>query len=195
MGKVLFPAYYPCGEFISSGGLAYTPLNLDNLTAEMAVYWRVKKWKATIIVTPGELYSSGPIGTFIQYGYWDANTEEDLCCHSSTYFLIDPVNFGGDNEPWASSAFGFAFYQQKPYLSFSYHPIDEGRWQAISNIYESSYTIGQLTVENFNLSPGITIPAYSSTGDSWEATISLSIRAEEYWSYGGTYDTTTGEPL
>lgn len=194
MGKILFPGYYPCGEFISNGGVNYTPLNLENLTAEMAVYWRVKKWKATIVVTPGPNYSSGPIGTFYQYGYWNANTEEDLCCHNATYFQNDPLELGGDN-PWASSYFGFAFSNEKPYIIYSYNPIDEGHWQTQTSIYNSYYNLGTLSIENF--SPSIVIAAYSSPepNDGWEASLSVSIRADEYWSFGGTYNTQTGEHL
>lgn len=194
MGKVLFPAYYPCGEFISSGGLTYTPLNLNNLTAEMAVYWRVKRWKATIVVAPGPKYGGGPLGTFIQYGYWNAGSEEELCCHNATYFQNDPPEFGGDY-PWASSAFGFAFLGQKPYLAFSYLPIDEGGWQDQTNFYNENYGQGELIIQNF--SPAISIPSYSSPmpSDGWEATVSVTIRADEYWSFGGTYNTETGERL
>lgn len=161
----------------------------------MAVYWRVKRWKATIVVAPGPKYGGGPLGTFIQYGYWNAGSEEELCCHNATYFQNDPPEFGGDNYPWASSAFGFAFLGQKPYLAFSYLPIDEGHWQHQTNVYHESYDQGELIIENF--SPAIRIPAYSSPtpGDGWGATVSVTIRADEYWSYGGTYDTQTGQLL
>jgi hypothetical protein len=186
MGKVLFPAYYPCGEFISFGGIVYTPLNLDNLRSEMAVYLRVKKWKATVIVTP---QGESP-NTFIQYGYWDANTEEDLCCHNSTYFLNDPPYFGS----WPASTFLFAFTNQKPYLVFFYSDSDEGRAQKVTSIYTEGYNEEVLTIDNFNFTPTISIPKYSSTNTEISS-MSVSIRAEEYWSYGGTYDTVTGEPL
>lgn len=186
MGKVLFPQYYPCGEFISSGGTFYTPLNLDNLTSEMAVYWRVKKWKATIIVTP----QGGSPNTFVQYGSWDANTEEELCCHKSTYFLNDPVQF----ENWQSSNFLFAFTSESPYLGFAYSDSDDGQAQRVTNNYIEGYNQTLLTIGNFNFTPGITIPLYSSPSTEISS-MSLSINAEEYWSYGGTYNTETGARL
>lgn len=182
MGQILFPSYFPC-PFISKPFPGFSSINLEQLKDRMAVYWRVKRWKATITVTPGPNWDSQlPAGEYIQYGRWSANTEEELCCPQATEFINEPDYFG-----WESSYFLFSFLNQMPFINLSYNPADEGGVQAINSGGDM-----EITVENFT--PSMTFTAIKSPNSS-QSSIDLSMRAEEYWSYGGTYDTQTGQLL
>jgi hypothetical protein len=193
-----------------------------NLTQVMALFWRVKKWEATMTGTlrrfsgdesqsltfdgiPRELEPQQPI----------PSTEEDLVCFNggAKSYLLYYSNFVAidqDGNPFIDPlAFAVIFGD-----------INDEQYNGIEKS-ENSFRIGGqmffsatfLISGNGNTPPVYAYPLFSAgnyqiitsagtiTGGLWSswtdrtANCNIVINAKEYWSYGGTYNTSTGEPL
>ena len=164
----------------------------STLEQAMKMYWRVKTWRVTVTVS-GRTVGGISNGQYVEYFYKDAESEEDLVCPGVGLVLSDPWgNIGGE--------FAFQLFPNTNGTSlaafFLFKPGDDSGEYVISSIQNTFFNTlgGQISLENFG--PGGTcnfyipnnlLPEYGGLG--------LSIRAHEYWSYGGTYDTATGEPV
>jgi hypothetical protein len=189
MGKVLYPGYFPfdCDQpFLPQ----YFIFN-SNLEQAMKMYWRVKTWRVSATISGRTVGGSPTNGTYVSDCHWDVESEEGLVCPGLQFLCSDP---GGN---WEN--FGFALYQNTDGNSIAagllFTPSGDSGEPSISSVKDDfNKPGGTLSLENFGEGgscttyvPNSTLPEYGS--------ISLSIRAEEYWSYGGTYDTETGARL
>jgi len=198
MGKVLFPDYFPylCRD---AGGFASFDGDLNGF---MRMYWRVRTWRVTATLTGYADYPPGPGDYIFTYG-WNAQTEEDLVCERQ-FQLISAPDFQWDE----TSFFFFWALQSKPSqgnitnyqpgFDLFIRPGDDGADAETSNNpalaslpnWESVTTqVGNFGGDNMYLT------YYRSIFPYQFGVITLKVEAEKYWSYGGTYNTSTGEPL
>lgn len=189
MGQVLYPGTFPFScdaPFLPQ----YFIFN-SNLSQAMKMYWRVKTWRVSVTLSDRTV---GPPanGTYVSYCYWDVESEEELVCPNLQFLCPNPG--------WEE--FSFFLFQNTDgnsiAASFLFRPTgDGGETSIFSEIYsnnEGDKPGGTLSIENFGEGgsctiyvPNVTLPEYGN--------LSINIRANEYWSYGGTYNTETGEPL
>jgi hypothetical protein len=190
MGKVFFANYFPylCET-------PYGPVSCfdGDLNGFMRMYWRVRTWKVTATLTGYADYPPGPGDYIFTYG-WDAQTEEDLVCPRQFILL------SGDTS-WSEYTFSFYWALQsengyEPGFDLFIRPGDDAAdaETAINREGVDNWAPVTINIDNFG-SDIMSLTYYTTTGDTKFGTISLKVEAESYWSYGGTYNTETGEPL
>lgn len=204
MGKVLHASgsgYFP---FCSSDFDLIQGFYINGTLKQiMAVYWRVKKWKYKIsgsYIGPLSITGSEEFTQNIT-----PSSEESLVCTSPTLFLGTVTLIGGD-APY-SFQFRMSLVQGQFNLIgntcftnflltdissvgysglLSWNPLpDESIYIVVGNYY--------IKVLGETIGSGPIWSSFPQAGDPGDC--SLIIEPSEYWSYGGTYDTTTGEPL
>lgn len=183
----------------------------------MAIYWRVKKWKI-IGTNKGDVFLDKivePLRYSKKTGsQYVATSEEEIVCGD----LMDIGAYADPNDKLANTIFfrfgwtlGFfdpnikmkrnndLYYPRFNLEAFYQNRTDEGGildyGEAISPA-TSYYDValvdsGTITIEALDFSyiiPTFKIIDNSSYGNGF-------IKAEEYWSYGGKYNTATGHPL
>jgi hypothetical protein len=187
MGKVVSFNYFP---FSCDPPFLQEYFIFDsNISQAMKMYWRVRVWKVTCVLSDREV-STPSNGTYISYAYWDVDKEEDLVCPN--------IQFLTTSQPdWEE--FGFALYANTNQRSLAagvlFRPSGDSGEPEISSVASLSSKLGgTLSLENFGeggtfnyYTPNATLPAYGN--------FSISIRAYLYWSYGNTYDVDTGKLL
>ena len=209
MGKVLFPDYFP----FCLGGLppaspeilcrSYSGQALS-LDALMAAYWRVRQWKVDY---SGTDTSGLPVTATGIHGF-NVGNEEDLVCATIPKFEL--LSFSSSYSPWGENDFRLFSIED----NLSYAATSSYRF-AFSLLYYGADDLTQGgSVESGNLcgegqqgvcnsqtisvtladAGSIELPV-TLCPDPEEAFANISITADLYWSYGGTYDTTTGYPL
>jgi len=205
MGKVLFPDYFPnrCPPYDDSPRW---------WTAELAGYmrmiWRVKKWEFIINITsPYSGWSTDIIGEHKFIYKSEATTEEELVCIKGLEFESGNTSF--ETYDMQISPYFTSFQSFSPYSSMgarasdsgSYdNGIDQGDLPIPDGPQYSNYVknLSTVNIENFGndiaYSP---FTAFTTTGQGEDFNLyyTARVRAKEYWSYGGTYNTETGEPL
>jgi hypothetical protein len=176
MGKVLFSNYFPyCPTELENAGI------IGSLNAIMALYWRVRTIQFTCKL--------GTAGTQVLTYRSKAKEEKYLVCDSIPFLQENPNQYGVDCDE---------------IIYYFYLP---GTLAYISIFLESSGTeifIGQ------NLEFQNTFPfSIGATGLNakikWDGVVNplnpqnnsylTSVQCTEFWSYGGTYNTSTGQPL
>ena len=189
MGKVLHAS--GSGYFVDciQNGPGYWTLE-----KAMDIWWRIRSWELNLSVTylieggeDSEIVTTSPINNPPSVITSTVNTEEDLVCDNFFDAYLDLSNAttksGSLYDPglgfyvlWGEEYdFGFAEYE----VSFGASGPDVRSF----SIYGSSpFEVSFKTYER---------PEISFT--LLEATFSL--EPKEWWSYGGTYNTSTGEPL
>ena len=193
-----------------------------NLTQVMALFWRVKKWEATITGSLQRTFDDGITNTLTFNGTTreldsqspSPTTEEDLVCFNgeAKAFLVyfKTANwYDSDGTPQDDAFFLI--------ISSGYRSVDNSGVEKSGDDYRifGETALGTTFLINGN---GDTAPEYSSplveaglynitfydgtlTGKLWSAfadttaSCVITVNAKEYWSYGGTYNTSTGEPL
>jgi hypothetical protein len=205
MGKVLSAqgsGYFPsCLQEMPESTLGIVTASLSNI---MKLYWRVKSWKIDSIT-----------GSFKPNAEYDAESfsynviEKDLtqvseitqenqyvCNPVYSAFVIIDYNYVLNGIPYpATSPFNFA-YGDDFYYGYGI-ALGIGFQYNVNNSWGSSERSGQ--IGTFNINPfGISVPLYSYNDGpprvpSGNVVVNMSPR--EYWSYDGTYDTATGNPL
>jgi hypothetical protein len=166
----------------SQGNFWQTPL-FTNAEA-MVAYWRVRKWRVDVTVSG---YVVGAIGCDVEM---NAADESELVCgkdasgSASVEMLIPSGEFNTDvNLSVGVGAGGIGV--QVDFLDVP----EGGDSNIIWNTTDSSgsnqitLTMGSITK---NLSGAYIVMPITATG---------TMNAVEWWSYGGLYDTSTGEPL
>jgi hypothetical protein len=210
MGKILFPKYFPIcpadgGDFIVPG---YTNAITSNVENTMKMFWRPRKIKVfgsymQYNGTSRECNTPANYELIIQSPY---GSEEEMVCEpvrswtlASSTNIVDPgTGFSWDSKPFyyvqqdalfALNAFEFQLEQgdvSAGGCSFSVsikqlYPIEE-------NGGPYDYQIKNILGVNFNMATyvdNITQTGYKQP----------SVEVTEWWSFGGTYSTTTGNPL
>jgi len=192
MGKVLhasYSGYFPfcLNEYdLDPPFSAYAPISLE---AAMRIWWRIKRFKFY-----GNYIAN--IGGELQEQQWEftairnATSEQEIVCYKFPPWKIEnqtntdelQINMGEvlffrDNEEIKYTLiFGFGFFVTNP--SVQEQGINYASpWETDSG---GEYDFEGLTLYNTQLAGGATI---------------LGHEILEYWSYGGTWNTVTGEPL
>jgi len=194
-----------------------------NLTQVMSLFWRVKKWEATATGTLERFFNNDfesltfdGITRELQPQQPIPSAEEDLVCFNSEskssliYYTI---------ADWATDQSGNPFTDAIAYVVGSGYRNDE-QYTGVEKTGNNFRIGGQLIFSATILinGNGDTPPIYDDplveagnyriitsagtmTGKLWTswtdqvANCSVTINAKEYWSYGGTYNTSSGAPL
>ena len=206
MGKVLHASksgYFP---FCISEVGSITEGFRGTLEQMMTIYWRVKKWN--IAMSGSGLLSGLYDVSFNQIAYELARltpqqTEESIVCSSNFFFfagsfpisLPDVVLRG-----FFELEFSGARKSGYTYSLGGRAVVDGDGYNGIRTNSDGGSVVGTWSMEFFG--GPIVGNLYSQSGGSqtlgdWDSSsnIIMTISASEYWSYGGTYDTSTGEPL
>ena len=215
MGKVLsaqgsgyFPVCIPEGETYP-----YQPTIPLTLEQAMALFWRVKVWEAKI---SGQ-WAIPSDGAFVYYTYFDGdsyedmaisgntpeiNSEEQYICNGAEIFLYERGVYLGVEYPDGNSySYELGLYLQYCFSDNfntrrngkTYYPfIVLGTGNSFSDGASNTAVIGSFNFKLLN--DTFTGPIYTIVPTA-TGSVQIDIRAKEYWPYGGTYDTTTGNPL
>lgn len=195
MGKVLSAqgtGYYP--SCIQEGSRPDDRDYLD-LTIEqgMALYWRTRRWR---VDASGDYYSDergtpeDPIvfsggGELTQYT--PIGSEEDLVClGTSEYGFFGDINIEGEPSPvevFYDYTSGFKT-DLKFFPTFFFNSI------FISSIASNKVGVARLIFNGYTIAKDIFSSESGAAGD-----VLIDFTCIEYWSYGGTYNTSTGLPL
>jgi len=202
VGKVLSAqgsGYYP--SCIQTGSQTGSPYYLDLTIAQgMALYWRTRKWRVDAsggfisdnFAIPNN-YSGG--GNLTQYT--PVGSEEDLVCKGG-----DEYGFFGDIQisnyaggPFPTPVEVFYDYTSGYKTDSKFFPTF-----ALNTIYISSSPVGtppgqkigdvRLLFNGYTITKDLYVNDTGASGN-----VLLDFTCTEYWSYGGTYDTATGNPL
>ena len=209
MSKVLFPDYFPnrCPPYDDHPRYWNT-----DLAGFMRIYWRVKTWQVRVTnYNPGFLNPEGdyiPESTEtailkyerVDYQYALLTSEEQLVCGLN--FLEPREITGVDHMDYYQFGFDPSFNNYNSYSldSRAAFRIGTGNQKDTQigvyptgdpNYNPAAYTV---TIENFG-SNSATATFFQHIPEYYELLTTARIIALEYWSYGGTYDTATGEPL
>jgi hypothetical protein len=209
MGKVLSAegsGYFP---ICIPEGTATPPRNFLSLTLEqaMSLFWKVKTWEAKI--TGSVFYNNGQTITYLLSTYQELvrnrpeiNSEENYVCNGSAGFEFEKViqasvaQEGGDpvifDYRW-NFLYTFLGAYRSGNLFYPYFQT-EILGPVISYdapTYNTNVGIYTISLNGFTISGDL----YAADDNAPSGTALIEIRAKEYWSYGGTYNTSTGLPL
>jgi hypothetical protein len=206
VGKVLSAqgsGYFP--SCIQPGSVPDSQWNLDlTIPQGMALYWRTKEWRfeASGSWTSDNRIGPQPVsgsGNIVKLN--EITSEEQLVCLSDGntifgYFDTDQdridieitFNVRSDTITFYNS------YQSKTKV-YPYFDINGLYIQSNNAREDQKVGILRFIFNGYTISKNL----YTNDGDyPWTGTsgnVLIDIICREYWSYGGTYDTTTGEPL
>ena len=204
MGKVLYPSYFTTcietGTPSAENAKDYLDLNLRQA---MTLFWRVKKWEGRISGGYVEQFNQGTYTTTLSGGENYAelnqsisspNEEADLVCSTGQFlFSRDAGNFSTTGPAYSAQgnlilSFRYFFNNalsngNRIYPAFS---IGGGGSSEVDGGQVGSYTLSFYDCDKSG-------PLYTLLATS--GSVSIDIRATEYWSYGGTYNTSTGARL
>jgi hypothetical protein len=166
----------------------------------MKTYWRVKSWNFTasgMTFTPSADPPDNPFSTNVggieSGAYFNDiyTTENQLVCgggfwlndsDSDQYALIEFGIVKKVGDLYNAGLFGYIYDNIESGIEFGFGtPVANG--QAVSTL---SFCGGSIPIGASRLGGGEPSEVVSFTA---------SLTPASYWSYGGTYDTTTGEPL
>ena len=199
MGKVLHASgsgYFPsCIQTAPD-----TKSNLVGGTLEeiMELYWRVKSWRLDYVSGSENFYFGSSVETLTYtasqqaLGSVVATSEESLVCNPYTLLSANAeylLTFSGGSSSLSLGILLNSYFLKENetyYMEFLFDML-------FVTTQETGYEVGSLTIN------GLSVPLYGyidgNQPDNIDGNISVSISATEYWSYGGTYDTSTGLPL
>ena len=195
------------GKVLHASGSGYFPFCIQESTSDacvfpletiMKIYWRVKKFRLTGAGT-GTLPLSGEEAFFtfdpVEIPQMYANSEENLVCASEFYFDQED-DFGdiGLNERTISK-------KELNLFSLDFNAVFG--FDSLNFIYgfRAFGGLGLTTNSPHSLIIfGVSMPIFINAqgfGDenNMGGSMQLTLTPIEYWSYGGTYNTSTGEPL
>jgi hypothetical protein len=208
MGKVLFPQYFPScptngSEYIIIG---YTDALTAGIADTMKMFWRPRKIRVSgtytqFIDPPRECVLPANFELIIQSAY---GSEEEMVCEpyrpwtlaSSTNITDPSLSFGWDSKPYYVSSQDSLF----SFNAFDFQ-LDGGESDRRCNLgvlikqwYAVEGNGGPYTYQTINIC-GVNFNMATYIDEFGIGFIQPSIEVIEWWSFGGTYDTTTGEPL
>jgi len=164
----------------------YYPFALS-LDQTVSLFWRVKKWTYED--------NLGPVGENFQF-FTPIENEENIVCNPALYSYFKTFDRGSAIDPL--EIFSGTTRDYKPVLKVGdlYYPfiyffgILQGS-DFLTSIDQEYPENGTFTMSW--LGHNISAPLYGSTQP--DPPFIAKFTAQEYWSYGGTYDTSTGAPL
>lgn len=204
MGKVLHASY--SGYFPSCIGTARTTGIVEgSLSQIMSMYWRVKTWELSsatgsyiVHIDEDNTVSFEFTEGTKELGSTNATSEEALVCpqgfnHGALITTIVSSTYNPGPPDTIYTAFNF-FYN--PTISKSGENYQMTCWAGValqgtdifSTLYEGT-TVGQIYLSPLDIS----IPLRASAGEGVSGNVYIALNATEWWSYGGLYDTATGE--
>jgi hypothetical protein len=209
MGKVLSAegsGYFPT---CIQEGTATPPRNFLSLTLEqaMSLFWRVKTWEAKI--TGSVSYNNGQTVTYLLSTYQELernrpeiNSEEDFVCNGNAGFEFErviQVSVAQDGEDpfifdyrWSFLYTFFGAYRNGNLFYPYFETQNVGPIISFdAPTYNTNVGIYQISLNGFTISGDL----YAEDDNAPSGTALIEIRAKEYWSYGGTYNTQTGARL
>ena len=169
----------------SQGNFWQTPL-FTNAEAMLA-YWRVRKWRVDVTVSGGVV---GSIGCDVEMNV--ANESQLVCGQIASGF--NEAEMSVPNEGYDTNVFLVADVSPRGiFISVEFRSFPEGgdsliEWETTdsSGSNQITLTMGGITKNLVGEYFGSGLPLPTATG---------TMNAVEWWSYGGLYDTSTGEPL
>jgi len=225
MGKVLhasYSGYFPfCltkGTPPSTGKGTDYPISLS-LTKYMSWWWKVKTWKLTGSSACNETANSGNLVNnwtttgLVQDNNWTSSipSEENLVCQDIRVvknisangvgfngFSIGTDDIGAFTNVWTIT------FEDHAYLDGTtiYPRMRVAGWYDTFSAGDSKVQEQLDPLSTFRIDE-VTIPIYTNWFPNWTiysdwsvtGSQSFDLNPDEYWSYGGTYNTQTGEPL
>jgi hypothetical protein len=207
MGKILHASnsgYFP---FCEQNSIVFSNnLKIDG-TAEqiMALYWRVKRFKYSL--TGGYQGGENPITISGGSGVFAQNinppNEEALVCGGPTLFtgsatLSAPQITITPN--FYMKLFEANFLSSSPFFQSTGSTYKTFFQITSDSVFGGGEFVNSIKTFEFAVPCGSYSGIKSGTlfqsfGPNYSGSVSLVIEPSEYWSYGGTYNTTTGEPL
>jgi len=197
MGKVLFPGYFPLSENASCdstdgwGGLS--------LEMAMAAYWRVKSWQVSFGFTyPDEDLANKTVNQTFSVTSPDfgipITAEEQLVCDNGlkAWDFDIPEPPPGIVSALSNASFSITTYSWS--FNSDYAEFGELVFPFTESDTPPSYIL-PITITIGNYTTTLQAAGFGGGGGSDPGSGSGSITAVEFWSYGGTYSTSTGEPL
>jgi len=213
MGKILFPKYFPScptdgAEYIVDG---FTDALTSNIENTMTMFWRPRKIKLSGSYLQ---FAEEPIRGCLKPANYELiiqspyGSEEEMICEPNKQWTLNFSNNIYDPESaysWDSKP----FYKDNEESLFTFNRFDFlldagttprstcARGVLVTQLYPTEegpggpfdyQTISILGVD-FNTATYIS-PEFPDSGY-----IVPAVEVTEWWSFGGTYDTTTGEPL
>ena len=152
----------------------------------MIAYWRVRKWRVDITVSGGVV---GLIGCDVEM---DVADESQLVCGQRAQGFGEAemtVDEGYDiNVRLVVDVFPFALF-----ISLVFNSYPEGGDSGIQWDTTNSSGSNQIALKMGGITKNL--QAQYSGGGTPEPSATGTMEAVEWWSYGGTYNTSTGEPL
>lgn len=218
MGKVLSAqgsGYFPSCIINDPTGFKIT----GSLQDIMSLYWRVKKFKVSVSGNgifneenqiPCSFSGETELQTVYRNGFYPQPSITDEASLVCNYNFRDHEHLTGSGLSYTITSEGgsesgnarmemrfqtaFSRPSESTYAMRFQFRLDE-RTLFYLRIFSvpSDYDVGSWSVNLF----GTTIVgrAYSQEGSIISGDFNIDFTATEYWSYGGTYDTTTGAPL
>ena len=183
-------------------GGTYYPIGLT-LEQAISLFWRVKNWTFQDPFTPvSPIFSLNTT----RPNFPPAANEEDIVCVNGYRYdnvfgepdafsqIIDFELFSGQQIPASLILLKIGnLYYPRLFFSGQFFVVSTGEGAGASTLYGSSfapYEVGSFVINFWGYS--ISIKLYSSFS---YLPYSASLNANEYWSYGGTYNTSTGFSL
>jgi hypothetical protein len=203
MGKVIhasYSGYFP--TCIISGtptpSQEYLSLTLEQA---MALFWRVRTWEAKAsgsfrdnVLEANIEYTSGSFADMIPS--IEIAEEKNLVCKGSEtfYFQRDATatitpDVGDPYNTYGAIGFQYIFSSIKNSGSTYYPSFVLACVNSLTSVYTAK--IGTYYIKYLGYT--FTGDLFGQAGSSGSALIE--VNAKEYWSYGGTYNTSTGQPL
>jgi len=210
MGKVLFPKYFPTCPASGSDFIvpSYTNVLTSNIENTMKIFWRPRKIKVSGSYTQyngilRECSTPANYELIIQSPY---GSEEEMCCEpinqwtltSSTNILNPEASYSWDSKP-------FYYIDQDALFTFNSFnfQLNQGDSSpggclfsvAIKQLYPiegngGTYDYQAINILGVNFNMATYINDFTQIGY-----VQPTIEIIEWWSFGGTYDTITGEPI
>jgi hypothetical protein len=203
MGKVLHASYSGYFPTCIIDGTPTPPKEYLSLTLEqaMALFWRVKTWEARASGSFYDLSLSSTIA-YTSNSYSDMSPsisiqkEEDFVCKGSQTFYFERVatatitpDVGAPYYADGTMNFQYIFSLIKKGGSTYYPSFTISSINSLTSFYTSKIGTYKINYLNYELIGDL----FGPDGSSGAALIE--INAKEYWSYGGTYNTSNGSFL
>jgi len=193
VGKVLTPNYFPfC--FFPDGNTSPS----RTLAKTMYEYWVAKTWRVRVFMQ--DLGSFPPANPYYDFYFGlSSPTEEDIPCNPPFIYKYGDItenefidsgfsSYVADN---ATSSFIGGYFSR-----FNEANDDELRIGNLENLDQTGTTnIVFGDGHTISVPYGIASGGIPDPTNFYEVFTGLQITIQDYWSYGGTYDTATGNPL
>jgi hypothetical protein len=213
MGKILFPKYFPTcpkdgSDYVIPG---YTAVLTSTLAKTMKMFWRPRKIKV-----------SGSYNKFLDTGYIrdcvtpadfeliiksPYDSEEEMVCDPVKYWKLesstnveDPenvFNWGGMPYYYGEKESLYTLNGFEFYMTRGDNPGGGGCFYMVNikQLYTVEGNGGPYDWNIINIA-GVDFNMATYLNDDFQAGyVTASVEVLEWWSFGGTYNTATGEPL